>query len=171
MTYRTNVHMVDTFRCAAFQKTISCGTPSNARELSLVRKSHFKVFRSAAGLGLRACKDFGKGDTLVEYTGRIVSNKWADEHPNRYLFERDDRTMIDGSPRTNLARYINHSCEPNAEAVHDEERNKIYIEAIAEIRSGDEITYDYGEEHFEEYIKPVGCKCSKCLREGAQTRP
>ena len=127
------------------------------------RKSDFKVFRSTAGLGLRAGRDFKKRDRLVEYTGRKISNERADEDSNRYLFQLDDRWTIDGSPRTNLARYINHSCEPNAEAVHDEDENRIFIEAIANIKAGDEITYDYGDQHFEEYIKPAGCKCSKCL--------
>lgn len=129
----------------------------------MTAKSDFKVFRSTAGLGLRACRDFRKADTIIEYTGPRISNDEASEKPNRYLFGLDDQWMIDGSPRTNLARYINHSCAPNAQAVHDEQQNRIFIEAIRTIKAGEEITYDYGDEHFEEYIKPAGCKCSKCL--------
>ncbi|MHA1547601.1 MAG: SET domain-containing protein, partial [Alphaproteobacteria bacterium] len=132
------------------------------RSMHLAGKNDFKVFRSAAGLGLQACRNFGKSDVLVQYTGRQISNQRADANPNRYLFELDDRWTIDGSPRSNLARYINHSCAPNARAVYDEAENGIYIEAIATIRTGDEITYDYGDQHFEEYIKPSGCKCPKC---------
>lgn len=132
-------------------------------DVSLDVKSDFKVFRSTCGLGLRACRDFKKNDTIIEYTGPKISNDEASEKPNRYLFGLDDQWMIDGSPRTNLARYINHSCAPNAQAVHDEEENRIFIEAIRKIKAGEEITYDYGNEHFEEYIKPAGCKCSKCL--------
>ena len=135
---------------------------------ALTGNGDFKVFRSTAGLGLRARKDFKKRDRLVEYTGRKIRNKRADENPNRYLFELDNRWTIDGSPRTNLARYINHSCKPNAEAVHDEADNRIYIEAIANIRAGDEITYDYGEQHFEQYIEPAGCRCPKCLSRKAR---
>ena len=28
---------------------------------------------------------------------------------------------------------------------------------------GEEITYDYGKEYFDEYIKPKGCRCEKHL--------
>ena len=126
-------------------------------------RKDFKVFRSSAGLGLRALRGFKKNDKLVEYTGRKISNEVGDENPNRFLFALDDQRMIDGSPRSNLARYINHSCAPNAEAVHYEDEDKVFIEAIAKIKAGDEITYDYGGEYFDEYIKPAGCKCSKCL--------
>jgi uncharacterized protein len=131
---------------------------------SLAENSDFKVYRSSAGLGLRACRNFKKGARLIEYTGRKIRVNRANDNPNRYLFELDEKWMLDGSPRTNLARYINHSCAPNAEAVHDEEENRIFIEAIKSIKTGHEITYDYGEEHFDEYIKPVGCKCAKCLK-------
>ncbi len=131
---------------------------------AMAKKADFKVFRSSAGLGLRAVREFRKGDTVIEYTGPRIDNDEADENPNRYLFRLDDKKTIDGSPRSNLARYINHACKPNAQAVHDEKKNKIFIEAIKRIRPGDEITYNYGREYFDEYIKPVGCKCAKCLK-------
>lgn len=135
----------------------------NKRILSLARKKGFRVFRSSAGLGLQACRDFKKNERIIEYTGRRIRHETADENPNRYLFELDDKWMIDGSPRTNVARYINHSCDPNAEADHDEKANRMFIQAIKTIKAGDEITYDYGSEHFDSYIKPRGCKCAKCL--------
>ncbi len=125
--------------------------------------SEFKLFRSAAGLGLRALRNFKKGESLLEYTGRKLHRDRAAPRPNRYLFELNDPWMIDGSPRTNLARYINHSCDPNAQAVHHEDEDRIFIEALRPISVGDEITYNYGDEYVDEFIRPVGCKCSKCL--------
>ena len=122
----------------------------------------FKVFRSSAGLGLRALRNFEKSEKLIEYTGRRISNAEADEQPNRYIFQLNDRHSIDGSPRSNLARYINHSCNPNAEAVLSHDERRIIIEAIKPIKEGDEITYDYGPQYFEEYIEPTGCRCAKC---------
>ena len=122
----------------------------------------FKVFRSSAGLGLRALRDFQKSEALIEYTGRRITNEEADERPNRYIFLLNDRHSIDGSPRSNLARYINHSCNPNAEAVLSHDEKRIFIEAIKPIKEGDEITYDYGSQYFEEYIAPNGCRCAKC---------
>ena len=128
------------------------------------KNSDFKVFRSSAGMGLKALRDFKKGETIIEYTGERISSEEADDRPNRYLFEVTEKLTIDGSPRSNLARYINHSCRPNAEAVHYEDGDRVFIETIKKIEPGDEITYDYGKEHFEEYIKPNGCKCEKCRK-------
>jgi uncharacterized protein len=78
----------------------------------------------------------------------------------RYLFEINSRWTIDGSPRWNTARYINHSCRPNAEATVSQGR--IRIKAIKRIRPGDEITYNYGRNYFDTFIKPAGCKCLSC---------
>ena len=122
----------------------------------------FKVFRSSAGFGLRALRDFGKSEELIEYTGPRVSSAQGDAKPNRYLFQLNDRYYIDGSPRANLARYINHSCRPNAKAFVSHDEKRITIEAIRPIKAGEEITYDYGKEYFEEYIRPAGCRCVKC---------
>lgn len=129
-----------------------------------MRKSHkhFKVVRSSAGLGLKALRKFKKSEELIEYTGLRIRNEEADERPNRYLFRLNDQYSIDGSPRSNLARYINHSCSPNAQAILSHDERSIMIEAIKPIEEGDEITYDYGREYFEEYIAPTGCRCAKC---------
>lgn len=126
-------------------------------------KKDFKVFKSSAGFGLRTLRDWEKGDLVIEYIGPRLTNKEADEKPNRYLFQLDRKTTIDGSTRKNLARYINHSCRPNCEPVHYTDTKEIGIEAKRKIKAGEELTYDYGKDHFNEYIKPAGCKCEKCL--------
>ena len=76
------------------------------------------------------------------------------------------RWTIDGSPRSNVARYINHSCRPNADPMIRDRR--IRIKAIKNIEPGDEITYDYGKDHFNAYIKPHGCRCDKCREKAPQ---
>lgn len=126
------------------------------------RPKNFKVFRSSAGLGLRALKKFKAADELLEYSGKMLRNEDLNDRPNRYLFRLNDDHLIDGSPRSNLARYINHSCSPNAQAVLSFDERQIMIEAIKQINIGDEITYDYGSEYFDEYIAPIGCRCVKC---------
>ncbi len=136
----------------------------NITAIMTTAKKDFAVFKSSAGFGLRALHDFKKGDLVIEYTGKKITNKKADETPNRYLFALNDKYTIDGSPRSNTARYINHSCRPNCEAVYYEDEDEIGIEAIRNIKAGEEITYDYGKDHFDEYIKPKGCKCEKCSK-------
>jgi SET domain-containing protein len=41
-------------------------------------------------------------------------------------------------------------------------RGKVILRAIRGIKPGEEITYDYGEDYFELFLKPAGCKCEKC---------
>lgn len=121
-----------------------------------------KVKRSSAGLGLFADEEIPKGICLIEYIGKIISTKEEENLVNKYLFEIDNKITIDGSPRYNTARYINHSCRPNAEAVLKDKR--VFIMSKRKIKAGEEINYDYGKEYWNEYIKPLGCRCSKCLK-------
>lgn len=118
-----------------------------------------RVGRSSAGLGLFATRAFKKGERVIEYVGRTLSK--AEEYTSRskYLFEINSRKTIDGAVRTNFARYINHSCKPNCEP--EIEKGRIFIDAIKNIKPGDEFTYDYGEEYFNEHIRPYGCRCAK----------
>jgi len=112
-------------------------------------------------MGLFAAKPIEPG-MYLEYTGRLITTKESDRMKQaRYLFEINTRWTIDGSPRSNLARYFNHSCTPNCESVQSGKR--IFIKAKRRIKAGDELTYDYGKEYVDEFIKPHGCKCKKCL--------
>ncbi len=125
------------------------------------QRGPFRVGRSRTGLGLFATEPIRKGKFIIEYWGKLV--RWRDvedEDQNRYYFDLNTRWAIDGSPRRNTARYINHSCKPNAEPY--EVRGKIKIYARKTIHPGEEITYDYGKEYFEQFLEPVGCKCAGC---------
>lgn len=77
------------------------------------------------------------------------------------MFSVNERIDIDGSPRFNKARYINHSCRSNCEAI--ERRGRVFIIAKRDIKPQEELSYNYGKEYFEAYIKPFGCRCVKCL--------
>jgi uncharacterized protein len=121
---------------------------------------NLKVKKSIAGLGLFAGEDIPKNTCIIEYVGRIISP--AEEYTNnsKYLFEIHSRLTIDGRDRKNTARYINHSCRPNAEV--NIYKNRVYIHARRKIKSGEEITYDYGKEYFDTHIKKESCRCDKC---------
>ncbi len=101
------------------------------------------------GLGAFAATHIAKGSRIIEYTGERITpaeadrryNDDASDHPRVLLFSVDSRTVIDAAVGGNEAQYINHSCEPNCAAVTD--RKRIFIEAIRDIRPGEELLYDY----------------------------
>lgn len=117
--------------------------------------------RPGTGLGLFAKVPVKKGDFILEYTGEKLPNSIADTHPGKYLFEIDDKWTINGEGEENTARYINHDCHPNVEAEINED-DRIMIHAIENIPQGAELTIDYGDEYFDEFIRPQGCKCASC---------
>jgi hypothetical protein len=80
----------------------------------------FRVGRSMTGLGLFATKTIKRGAYIATYRGRRITTEESDRREARgarYMFELNKRWVIDGSPRWNVARYINHSCRPNAKPV------------------------------------------------------
>jgi SET domain-containing protein len=109
-----------------------------------------------------------KGTFIAQYSGKVIPNKIADDINSRYLFELNNRWTVDGSSRKNIARYINHSCRPNAEVYIV--RHAIKIRARRKITEGEEITYDYGRNYFNTFLKPVGCKCDKCVEKRREER-
>lgn len=125
-------------------------------------KKKLKVKRSSAGLGLFTDEPIKKGEFVIEYIGKMLTREQADRKGGKYLFEVSSRRTVDGSGRDNTARYINHSCKPNCEV--DIKKGRIFIYAIKNIKVGDELSYDYGKEYVDEYIKPYGCKCKKCFK-------
>ena len=134
----------------------------------LIPSRHLRIARSKAGLGLFARVPIKKGQFIVRYSGRKIPTEIADDIGNRYLFEINTRWTIDGSSRKNRARYINHSCRPNAEAYVI--GHAVKIRAIKTIRPGDEITYHYGRNYFDSFIREAGCRCKACARKRSKLR-
>lgn len=122
-----------------------------------------KVKRSRAGLGLYALEDIPKGVCIIEYTGRELTKEEEETINSLYLFEVTKTKTIDGGARSNIARYINHSCRPNCEI--DIYKERVFVMSRRNIKAGEELGYDYGTEYFKAYIKPKGCKCVKCSPE------
>lgn len=125
-----------------------------------------QVMRGLDGLGLFAMEPIKKGTYVIEYVGEIITPEEGDRRNSRYIFGVNERIDIDGTPRWNIARYINHSCRPNCDA--EEIKDRVFIVARRNIMLGEEITYNYGKEYFDEWIKPKGCRCVKCAGESAR---
>ncbi len=120
------------------------------------------VKRGTHGLGLFTTIAIAKGELVIEYTGEKITADVANERGGQYLFEINDNWTVDGRGRENTARYINHSCRPNCYPEIDDKEEHIYIYAKRGINAGEELTYDYGKEFWNTYIKPKQCRCDKC---------
>jgi len=128
----------------------------------------YVVRRTNTGLGLFALQPIAKGTRIIEYTGPLIPNEEVDKRRGRYFFGVNTKWTIDGSPRSNVARYINHSCKPNAEALISGRR--VWIWSRKNIKPGEEIAYDYGKEYFDDIIRPMGCRCEKCSSEPKRSK-
>ncbi|HQY27424.1 MAG TPA: SET domain-containing protein-lysine N-methyltransferase [Burkholderiaceae bacterium] len=109
------------------------------------------------GNGVFAAADIPAGTRLIQYRGRLMTHAQSDElygdetdSGHTFLFSLNDDYVIDANRQGNGARWINHSCAPNCEAVLDEDpggnrrRDRVFIESIRDIRQGEELTYNYG---------------------------
>jgi SET domain-containing protein len=129
---------------------------------------------SIQGRGAFATRRIRKGTRLIEYVGERISHAEADRRydddtmrrHHTFLFTLNNRTVLDAAVNGNEARFINHSCEPNCEAVID--GSHIYIESIKTIQPGAELVYDYQYERApdadesDEARYPCRCGSPKC---------
>jgi len=133
-----------------------------------VRK--YRIARSRTGLGLFALKPYRKREYVVTYRGRKIANDEADRleaSGSRYMFEINSRWTIDGSSRRNVARYVNHSCRPNVEAIERRGGVIVYV-TRRRIKPDEEITVDYGRDYFDSFITRSRCQCDKCRERRAE---
>jgi hypothetical protein len=147
---------------------------SGSKKIEALPNHHFKkvkVKRGLAGLGLFAGEDIKKGEMIIEYIGNILTKVEADKiNTNQYLFEVSRNRTIDGRDRKNIARYCNHACAEAENSESDVKKGRVFIKAIKNIKEGDEIVYDYGQEFFDEYIKPHGCNCKATVHTGGHVK-
>ena len=136
-------------------------------------------FSVTKGLAMRRSKIHGRGvyarvpipagTRIVEYTGeRITMDEAEARYPedpdtvyHTFLFALEDGAVIDAAFRGNVARWINHSCDPNCEAV--EEDGRIFIESLRDIAPGEELTLDYGVTYHPD-TKRCLCGAPTCRR-------
>jgi len=138
-----------------------------------VRKPLIEVRTSPIhGRGVVALRRIRKGTRVIEYKGERVTHDEADaryedvDESYTTLFTIDDTWVIDAERNGNEARFINHSCEPNCEAVLEEGR--VFIYAMRTIREGEELVYDYHLQRSgrfrKEWYQLYACRCGaeKC---------
>ena len=115
--------------------------------------------------GLYASQSIKNRTKIVEYKGKIITKKQVEDNPKFdngkaiYLFDLNKKYDLDGDFKFNIARLINHSCDPNCEV--DIINGKIWISSIRKINKGEELTYDYGYEFDKDDFRDHECRCGK----------
>ncbi|XP_054161923.1 histone-lysine N-methyltransferase 2C-like [Oppia nitens] len=149
---------------------------SQYRKMKMEWRNNVYLARSGIqGLGLYAVRDIEKHTMVIEYIGLLIRNEIAErnerifEAQNRgvYMFRLDDNRVIDATLSGGLARYVNHSCNPNcvAESVQIDRENKILIIANRKILRGEELTYDYKFDVEDDQHKiPCLCEAPNCRK-------
>ena len=118
------------------------------------------------GWGVYATRTITKNTRIIDYAGEKISNQESLKRERRYIrnghiwcFKLTNRTVIDAGVGGNVARYVNHSCDPNCYI--DIKKGIIWIRAARTIKRGEELTYDYNTDG-DGLIK---CRCRKdCQR-------
>ena len=140
------------------------------------------------GTGVFAVQPIAKGERIIEYRGLIRTHEEVDEGESgaaesghTFLFTLNDEYVIDGNFGGNVARWINHSCSPNCEAVleeaegDDRTRDRVFVEARRAIKPGDELFYNYGitlaEPHTPRMKKIWECRCGSRGCTGTMLQP
>ncbi|TBR12471.1 MAG: SET domain-containing protein [Lysobacter sp.] len=140
------------------------------------------------GTGVFATQPIEKGERIIEYKGRRRTHDDVDsgdegsaESGHTFLFTLNDEYVIDGNIDGGVARWINHSCSPNCEAVliehegDDRRRDRVFIEAKRAMKAGAELTYDYGitlgEPHTPRLKKIWACLCGARNCTGTMLKP
>jgi uncharacterized protein len=129
---------------------------------------------SVHGKGVFALRPLSAGERILEYKGEVIGWRKAvrrytkhAETGHTFLFGLSDGRVIDGGLGGNSARWLNHACEANCEAI--EVGEKVFIEATRNIEAGEElfIAYDLilDEAVTEDVRQRYACQCgaTNCL--------
>lgn len=125
------------------------------------------------GWGLLADENITSGQFVIEYCGEVISSKVAKRRSQTYedqglteayiIYLNADES-IDATKKGSLARFINHSCQPNCETrkwnVLGEVRVGIF--AKQDIPIGMELSYDYNFEWFGGAMVRCLCGAASC---------
>lgn len=108
------------------------------------------------GLGIFAIRDIRKGEVITEFTGPVVTIPDFDGYPTEVI----DHLFNIGLDKYIMAREpavrTNHSCDPNAGIVKD-----VFLVAMKDIRSGEEVTFDYSTIIADAWV--LECQCGSPL--------
>ena len=144
------------------RETLPPGNVEKIKGLNELARTRFKVGRSAIhGWGLFVKEPISKGEMLIEYQGSLIRSALNDSMLRKYtrnnvfgatdgsyIFRIDEDTHVDATMAGNIARFMNHSCNPNAysriiEVGSRVQDKHIIVFAMRDLEVGEELQYDY----------------------------
>src|ERR1700687_6242896 len=141
-----------------------CNAVKKGETKARKRTSRIEVRESRVhGRGVYATRPIAKGTRIIEYTGKRMSREDAPndpDSPHTFNFGLDNGEVIVPEIGGNEARWINHSCQPNCEAI-EEDDERVFIYALRDLRPGEELFYDYALEMDEPVTEQLkkDCEC------------
>ncbi len=134
----------------------------------------YKAKSKLHGYGLFAKVDIKRGQKIIQYIGKSITYDECDEITSRryksaaaenrayaFVFQVTKDYFIDGNVPNNLAKFINHSCNPNCESYIY--RREVWIRALRPLKAGEELTFDYGFDILEGIASPCACGERGCV--------
>ncbi|KAH8313865.1 hypothetical protein KR067_012960, partial [Drosophila pandora] len=135
------------------------------------------VYMNERGFGLVCREPIAEGTFVIEYVGEVINHaefqerliqKQRDRDENYYFLGVEKDFIIDAGPKGNLARFMNHSCEPNCETqkwtvncVH-----RVGLFAIKDIPANTELTFNYlWDDLMNNSKKACFCGATRCSGE------
>lgn len=125
------------------------------------------------GWGLKTLVPIKKGDFVIEYVGEMIdeaeykrrlSRMHKNKDENYYFLTIDKDRMLDAGPKGNVARFMNHSCQPNCETqkwtVNGDTRVGLF--ALCDIPADTELVFNYNLESIGADMKPCMCGAPNC---------
>lgn len=132
------------------------------------------------GRGVYAVRLIRAGERILEFTGECISATESDrrgellpDDGHTFFFWIDEDLVLDCAVNGNSARFINHHCDPNCEAIIEEAR--VFVDAVRDIAPGEELTFDYNlcwsREDTPEELTPYACRCGAPNCRGTMLNP
>lgn len=159
-------------------KNCKCGPDCRNRVVQMGSDAKLELCYSINGCGwcVRAAAPIPKGTFVFRYVGEIIPGSEVPKRGSKYIFDIDVEKpegqqlgdfAIDGDKFGNLARFLNHSCDPNIRivAVHIDSSNfrlhEIAFFTRRHVETGEQLSIDYGQH----YTYITDCRCgSVCCR-------
>ncbi|CAN6610385.1 histone-lysine N-methyltransferase, H3 lysine-36 specific [Trichomonascus vanleenenianus] len=148
-----------------------CGTNCRNQRFQLCEYVPVDVIRAAEkGYGLRSLGNVAPGTFVYEYTGEVVDEreyeqrkaKYAEQGIQHFYFMQLQKgEFLDATMKGALARFANHSCNPNCsiEKWVVNGRLRMGLFANRKILKGEEITFDYNADRYGS--DPQKCYCGE----------